>query len=140
MQRDIIFKISIICSLFCLSMLQFLSYFKFIDWKPNQLITSTLGYMTEQQFILFILLILLIFMYFLICTFILNQLTMLSPYINSLLFATLTIWGIQWILKNSIDLSALFKLETVPLFALFAIIFRMIAGTTYYYKEQLKKA
>lgn len=130
--------VSIVTSLFIVCMLQFLSYFQFIDWKPISLLRSTVGKVTEQQVILFSLLVLGFFLYFLLCTILIYYLSMIPPYLMSLLLAILSFFLAEWVLSGRFELISLITLKSVPFLAIFAIVFRMIAGTTIYYKEQLE--
>ncbi|HLR11197.1 MAG TPA: hypothetical protein VK120_07400 [Sporosarcina sp.] len=138
MQKDFIFTTSIVCALFIVLMLQFLSFFHFIDWQPTHLLTSIAGQITEQPIILFIILLLLFFIYFLCLIFLLLQLSYFPPFLISIMLTVITFYIMEWMISQKVTIAAIAQSEAIPLIALLAIVFRLIAGTTSFYKEQFK--
>lgn len=132
------FITSVVCAVFLSGMLQFLAFFHLINWQPTSLVTSSIGRFTGQPLILFILLILLLLLYFWGWTMLLYQFPNVPTLFMSLILTVITFYLIEWVLNKQVHLDTLVQMDMVPLLALLAIVFRIIVGTTVFYKEQLK--
>lgn len=119
--------------------LKFLKVFHFVKWSPIGWSRKWNILATDSPIVKWVVLIIVLSLLFMILYSVLHFTAGIPPSITSILLAVIIVCAVEWTISRPASFGSAFKSVSIPFLSLAAIIFRFLAGTAIYMKNELPK-
>lgn len=134
------FYTSVFAALFMAFALKLLHFFNFITWSPIGWSKEWDLFLTAHYSVKWILLFIGLTFFFAIIYVVISFIHTIPPSVSSLIIGAIAIITLEWAINNPDSPVEAIRTVSLPLFAVTAMVFRFIAGTAVFMKENFDES